>query len=375
MSKAFKRTQDEWSERLLSEEDLCDTVAFVGPERHRVPFHRAHLAIISEPLRKALYGEFKEGQTHELVLEDVTTEAFDAMLRSAYHLDLKLNPGKALQALKAARLYMIEGLEQYCLEYLQAPLEDVAECGQILHILTESLKHSISLPEELLHFYFCNILENSATVLQSSFFLETHGSIIANLIKLDEFNVKEDALWDRLVDWSSNAVQKTELLGPFASASPCLSSKRVKPDKDDSNGTGPHQATLQEAILRMISQDIRCTKLTKDFFVDKVRKYLDRSASEAIMDFLFLSRKPTQLPLSTLTERVGLDAFFATEQVEKFVAQVRPRRRSGPQFHGELGQEAKAQPLGNGNQLSGEAMEQAGQHGLHRSSRLMGRIR
>ena len=58
-------------------------------------------------------GEFREGQTRELVLKDVTVDAFDVILRSAYHLEPNLTPQKALHALKAAKLWMIEDLERF----------------------------------------------------------------------------------------------------------------------------------------------------------------------------------------------------------------------------------------------------------------------
>lgn len=58
MAKVFKQTQDKWCETWLTDEDLCDAVAVVGPERQRVPFIRAHLATISKPLKAALYGDW-----------------------------------------------------------------------------------------------------------------------------------------------------------------------------------------------------------------------------------------------------------------------------------------------------------------------------
>ena len=58
MSEAFKEAQDRWCENLISDADLCDAVAVVGPECQRVPFIRAHLATISKPLKAALYGDW-----------------------------------------------------------------------------------------------------------------------------------------------------------------------------------------------------------------------------------------------------------------------------------------------------------------------------
>ena len=43
----FQKLQNEWAERLISEEKFCDAVAILG-EGERVPFIRAHLANLSE---------------------------------------------------------------------------------------------------------------------------------------------------------------------------------------------------------------------------------------------------------------------------------------------------------------------------------------
>ena len=44
MSDAFKHAQERRCESWLTDEDLCDAMAVVGPEGHRVPFLRAPLA-------------------------------------------------------------------------------------------------------------------------------------------------------------------------------------------------------------------------------------------------------------------------------------------------------------------------------------------
>lgn len=280
---AFKQAQDRWCERLISDEDLCDAVALVGPECHRVPFIRAHLAALSEPLKAALYGDFREKRTGELILEDVTVDAFDVMIRSAYHLEPKLNPLRALHAFTAARLYMIDDLEKYCLDYLQNSKD--LDCTAVLQIFTESLKASLSLPEELQQTYWSILLAKSEEVVQSPFFVETHGSIISKLINLEEFRVNEETLWDRLVEWSAAALQKPQLLGPFAAA------------------MGSGEVAQHDAILRLMSPVIRFTQMRKDFFVDKVREHLDRGQSERVMDYFLLNRNSEGL---LINQRVGL---------------------------------------------------------------------
>eukprot|EP00435_Cladocopium_sp_Y103_P030884 s3333_g7.t1 len=298
MSEAFRLAQDKRCESWIADEDLCDFVAFVGPERQRV----------------ALYGEFREGHTRELVLEDVTVDAFDVMMRTAYHLEPKLTPARAITALKAAKLYMIEDLEKYCWDYL-GDLEGL-DSTLILQTLTESLKSSFDLPEELQCTYWSNILSKSASVVQSPFFAEMHGSVIAKLIKLDEFHVNEEALWNRLVEWSASAVQKPELLGPFAAATPCQPAKRVKTNDDDSNGIGPSETAQQEAILQLMSPHMRFIQMSKDFFIDKVRKHLDRKNIDAVTDYFLVGRKSEGL---LIEERGGLkDPDVAAEEKQDF---------------------------------------------------------
>lgn len=285
----FRQAQDKWSESWMVDQDLCDAVALVGPARHRVPFIRAPLAAISKPLKAALYGDFLEGHTRELILEDVTLDAFDVMMRSAYHLEPELTPRRALYAFTAARLYMIDDLQKYCLGYLQHT--ENLDCTTSLQLLTESLKFSLDLPLEIRHLFCRKILAGSSCVIESPFFLESHGSIIASLIKLDEFYVYEERLWDRLMEWSAAAVQKPELLGPFADVTSYAAQKRAKSTTHD-NSIGPSEVALQEAVFRLMLPHIRFTQLSKHFFIDKVRKHLDREQSDAVMDYFLVGRHP-----------------------------------------------------------------------------------
>eukprot|EP00438_Fugacium_kawagutii_P032083 Skav222262 [mRNA] locus=scaffold8018:5498:6457:- [translate_table: standard] len=209
---------------------------------------------------------------------------------------------------------MIEDLAAYCSHYL-AELEN-SDCGLILQTLTESVKHGLPVPEQILQRYWTNILVHSAKIVQSPFFVETHGSIIAGFIKLNELNVNEETLWDRLVQWSANAVQKPELLGPFAESSPCRVPKRIK--LENCKGMQPDQVAQQEAILSLMTPHMRFTRMNKDFFVDKVRKFLDRKESDAVMDYFLLNRRPKDF----LLQRAGLTFKEEREEIKGLVAQV-----------------------------------------------------
>ena len=139
------------------------------------------------------YGDFQEARTREITL-DITPEAFQAMSQTACHMEPKLSPETAVHTLQAAKMYMIKELEEYCLSYLLAQ----TDCAAILQALTAAAKLSYQLEPEVLQKYWATILLKSSEVVASSAFLETHGSIIAQILKLDEFEVDEDTLWTSL---------------------------------------------------------------------------------------------------------------------------------------------------------------------------------
>ena len=131
---------------------------------------------------------------------------------------------------------------------------------------------------------------------------------------MDEFDVDEETLWERLLEWSAVAIQKPELLGPFAAAASCPPAKRAKTISDDSCGMG--LLAQQGAILRLMSKHIRFAEMCQVFFADRARKYLDREESEAVTDYFMLGRKPEGL---VAARRGGLkDTFDSPESLETF---------------------------------------------------------
>jgi hypothetical protein len=65
-----------------------------------------------------LYGDFRENSTGEIRLKDVNEDAF-VMKRSSHHIDPLLTPERALAALQAADLYLIDDLKDFCSNYLR----------------------------------------------------------------------------------------------------------------------------------------------------------------------------------------------------------------------------------------------------------------
>ena len=304
--------QQKWSEKLVSDEKFCDAVAILGAEGHRRPFLRAHLAAMSEPLCAALYGEFQEANKGELVLKDVHCEAFDVILRCACHLPFNLTPQRAIYTLKAAQLYLIDELQEYCLDYLGK----LSDSTSVLQAMTAAVKLSHALPEDVQKKYWVHILLNSKKVLESPAFIEAHGCIIAGLIKLEEFEVNEEVLWSQLLKWSANAVRNAELLGPFADATGDRE-KRLKNDCPGSEGLGMNELAQQGAILEMISRHIRFAAMSKTFFFDKARTYLTRDHCDTVIAYFLLNRKSGELLTSkreVSPEELLVPPFLAVQQ-------------------------------------------------------------
>ena len=260
-----------------------------------MPFIRAHLAALSEPLCAALYGDFKENSTREIWLRDVDIDAFNVMQRASHHLDPKLTPERAISTLKAADLYLIDDLRNCCLRYLNnLP-------GFETTILTVALKASFPLPKELALKCCQEILQDSRKVVESSLFLGAHGKIIQALLELEELDLDEELLWSRLPEWSASAVQNPELLGPFAEAAAgAAEAKRCKTEPD---GLGSNEAAQQGAIVQMISKHIRFAAMSKEFFWDTARPWLRREDIDAVISTSWLGRPSPERPL---VQRSGL---------------------------------------------------------------------
>lgn len=127
---------------------------------------------------------------------------------------------------------------------------------------------------------------------------ESHGSIIHALIRQKDLVIDdEEQLWITLLEWSTLAVRRPELLGPFAEAPAALETctKRARQDTELEAGFGSNEAAQRENIGRMISKHMRFAAMSKEFFYDNVRTWLTREDSDAVMSCLCLGRKSPEV--------------------------------------------------------------------------------
>lgn len=294
--------QDVWATQLLGREEYFDSVAVLGNEAKRVRFLGALLANVSEPLHTALFGDFQEGKTKEIILAQVTPSAFDCILRAAVHLDPGLTPHNVIQTLHAAQLYMITGLVAHCVGFVNRikPIE-------ALIVLSSVAAGGSATREDIRRDLWRKVLLNSKAVLESDAFAQTHGSIVYQLVKLEELEVEEETLWLCLRKWVRNAVSNCHLLGPFADILPeDAQSKRCKLD---TSGRVSDTSSQEAAVLQALAKHVRIALLGKNFFCDEVMRFLLREDCESIMMFHMLGRLP---PNFLTTPRSG---FKPTEQI------------------------------------------------------------
>ncbi|CAJ1388678.1 unnamed protein product [Effrenium voratum] len=198
-------------------------------------------------------------------------------------------------------MHLISPLEEHCRNFLQT-LQDYA---LILQWMTDAAKLSYPLEPAVHRKYWTKILLKSSEVIRSQAFLETHGSIVAQMLELDELEVDEDTLWTQCVAWSTNAVHHPELLGPYADAG-----NSVKRRRADEAGTHDGQC---EAILQLMSESIRFGALSRALFFDKVRPLLTHEQNYEVWEYFTLKQRSEQIwarkrPGLTLGEKVVFES-------------------------------------------------------------------
>merc|ERR1712226_1576214 len=100
--------------------------------------------------------------------------AFTCIARTAINLDPTLNADNVVQALHAAKMYMIKGLMEECEYYLRTCISPES----VLTVMTTCLILNMTLAEDLEVGYWAMLFENSGRALKSPSFVSAHGDII-----------------------------------------------------------------------------------------------------------------------------------------------------------------------------------------------------
>ncbi|CAE8596792.1 unnamed protein product [Polarella glacialis] len=285
-TKGLQGAQEQWLRNLLDSDSHCDAVVLVGPEASRISVHRILLANISEPLATMFYGEFREGVMREVSFPQMEVGVFRCIQQASVGLDPGINAEIVVPTLLAAEQYMISALATECSRYMN---KDVVGASDILTVMTSSLKHGYSLPEDTERAYWSTCVADSNSVLQSPAFLLADHRIIQKLVQLDEFGVAEDLLWSRLVEWAAGTEQKPELVSSLLcnesegqEKQRCHGDKSLEPAKPSSH---------KHLVLREFIQHLRFPLMSKTLFVDEATMYLSPEEERSVTTFYLLGRK------------------------------------------------------------------------------------
>ncbi|CAE8638330.1 unnamed protein product, partial [Polarella glacialis] len=278
---------EQWLRNLPDSDAHCDAVVLVGPEARRISVHRILLANISGPLEKMFFGEFREGVMREASFPQMEVDVFRCIQQASVGLDPGINVEIVVPTLLAAEQYMISALVTECSRYMR---EDVVGAADILTVMTSSLKHGYSLPEDVEPAYWSTFVADSNSVLQSPAFLLADHRIIQKLVQLDEFGVAEDLLWSRLVEWAAATEQKPELVSSLLynesegqDRQRCHGDKSLQPAEPSSHN---------HLVLREFIQHLRFPLMSKALFVEEAAMYLSREEERSVTTFHLLGRKP-----------------------------------------------------------------------------------
>jgi len=118
---------------------------------------------------------------------------------------------------------------------------------------------------------------------------------------MGEFQVREQELWSRLVDWSANAVENHALLGPLNNS--LLEDAVAKCAKHSGMEHAGRKHLNQAAVLQALAKYLRLAVMDKEFFCDKVRPFLQKEQCDSIMMYHMLGRLPAQ---QITTKRSGV---------------------------------------------------------------------
>ncbi|CAE8699510.1 unnamed protein product [Polarella glacialis] len=182
---------------------------------------------------------------------------------------------------------MIGALATECSRYMR---EDVIGATDILTVMTSSLKHGYSLPEDPARYYWSTIVADSNSALQSPAFLLADHRIIQKLVQLDEFGVAEDLLWSRLLQWAASTEQKPELVSSLLGSE--SEGQERKRRRGDESLEPAEPSSHKFLVLREFIQHLRFPLMSKAIFVTEAAKYLSREEERSVTTFHLLGCKP-----------------------------------------------------------------------------------
>jgi len=252
--------------RLLSEEKFSDVTFIVGQENEKV-LHgcRCLLSLISPVFEAMLYGQMKESASNAVIkIPDINPEAFQSILRYSYGIDPQIDEKNCVLVRDAAEKYQITSLSPFIDNYILSCLNEEKFCsiyhGACLTRHPELMAKCIGKLETFVNF---------DVVLSSKGFLDLSPEPdMKLLLDSDLFQVHEEVLWERLLDWAEWQMQLEAT---------------------------QHSISKRGEFLALVKDSVRFPLMSPCFLVEKVapEEVLDSSEFAAVLsDAVVPSDKP-----------------------------------------------------------------------------------
>ena len=263
---------------VLSDTDWCSKTfgeLLNDPSTHDVTFktsdggsvsaHRAIVAAGSPVFHAMLYGNMKESNEKEIVLQSIDTETFSNLLRFLYTGKITVNPKCFENILDASRFFNVSSVEVKVADFVSKSL-DKKNFYSIINIAIN--KKFDQLLEHCLTFMYTNAKE----LVHSSSFCDLPAEVVLTLCKSSELDINEIDLFLALVNWHNH--KKSE---------------------------------ESEDLIKSIFQEVRYPLISKDDLYGKVRptKLADSNLYTAALEYHLFPNKYDG-PLLQITNRQAL---------------------------------------------------------------------
>ncbi|XP_041375868.1 BTB/POZ domain-containing protein 2-like [Gigantopelta aegis] len=180
----------------------CDVTFRVGLEETKVHAHKFMMISRSHVFSTMFCGGFTKTGDISISNTDVTT--FKQFLRFIYTNDITIEYDNVVCMLNLAKRYSIGKLQDVCVKFLDISTTSDNVC----HILSQAGCHDeMDVHNQCLHF----INQNAKDVLASPGFLDLSQKSVFDIVKSDDLDIDEEAVFRAVDKWAENTCQKQGL--------------------------------------------------------------------------------------------------------------------------------------------------------------------
>ena len=199
-----------------NEPEFCDVtfmVGDIGDDQKEFNANRMLLSMVSDVFKAMLYGKMKESEQNcTVTITDVEPNAFGAMLDFIYLNDPKLSADNIVAVAKIADKYQISLLIELCHRYLPKCLQPKNFCTILNDMMNNNLKAYVwickqeyikrSMPK------VCGACK--LPIFSNDTIVHLDLETLLYVLQWDCIRLSEDQLWQFIMTWIGNKLQKND---------------------------------------------------------------------------------------------------------------------------------------------------------------------